>query len=85
MSDPALPAMDTIFNDVCVLVAAAFALTLVAGFRRQERSLLSRRDQGAALLVFTILGLVEEATASHAGLLNERIVAVCAAGLVAGP
>ena len=77
--------MNTIFNDVCVLVAAAFALTLVPGFRNLERSLLSRRDQGAVLLVFTILGLVEEATVSHAGLLNERIVAVCAAGLVAGP
>src|SRR5580692_12857389 len=77
--------MNTIFNDVCVLVAAAFALTLVPGFRNLQRSLLSRRDQGAVLLVFTILGLVEEATVSHAGLLNERIVAVCATGLVAGP
>jgi len=77
--------MDSIFNEVCVLVTAAFALTLVPGFRRRERSLLSRRDQGTALLVFLILGLVEEATVSHAGLLNERIVAVCAAGLVAGP
>jgi two-component system LytT family sensor kinase len=85
MIDFGVLAMDTILNDVCVLVAAAFALTLVPSFRRQERSFLSRRDQGAALLVFTILGLVEEVTASHAGLLNERIVAVCAAGLVAGP
>jgi two-component system, LytTR family, sensor kinase len=85
MSDPVLLAMGSIFNDVCVLVTAAFALTLLPGFRNPERSLLSRRDQGAALLVFTILGLIEEATVSHAGLLNERIVAVCAAGLVAGP
>jgi two-component system, LytTR family, sensor kinase len=85
MSDPALPAMGPIFNEVCVLVTTAFALTLVPAFRNSERSLLSRRDQGAALLVFTILGLVEEATVSHVGLLNERIVAVCAAGLVAGP
>ena len=77
--------MNTILNDVCAMVAAAFALTLVPGFRNLERSLLSRRDQGAVLLVFTILGLVEEATVSHAGLLNPRIVAVCAAGLVAGP
>jgi hypothetical protein len=69
---------------LCVSTAA-FALTLLPGFRQPERSLLSRRDQGAALLVFTILGLIEEATVSHAGLLNERIVAVCAAGLVAGP
>ena len=77
--------MDTIFNDVCVLVTAAFSLTLVPGFRRPERSLLSGRDQGTALLVFLVLGLVEEVTVSHAGWLNERIVAVCAAGLVAGP
>ena len=85
MSDPALPAMGIIFNEVCVLVTAAFALTLVPGFRRPERSLLSGRDQGTALLVFLVLGLVEEVTVSHAGWLNERIVAVCAAGLVAGP
>jgi two-component system LytT family sensor kinase len=77
--------MDTILNEVCVLVTAAFALTLVPGFRRQERSLLSGRDQGTALLVFLVLGLVEEVSVSHAGLLHERIVAVCAAGLVAGP
>src|SRR6266436_7128932 len=77
--------MDTIFNDVCVLVTAAFSLTLVPGFRQPVRSLLSRRDQGTALLVFMSLGLLEEATASHADWLNERIVAVCAAGLVAGP
>jgi two-component system LytT family sensor kinase len=73
------------FNEVCILVTAAFALTLVPGFRQPERSLLSRRDQGTALLVFTILGLIEEATVSSTGLLNERIVAVCAAGLAAGP
>ena len=77
--------MDTIFNDVCVLVTAAFSLSLVPGFRQPVRSLLSRRDQGTALLVFMSLGLLEEATAFHAGWLNERIVAVCAAGLVAGP
>src|SRR3984893_6532279 len=85
MIDPSLPAMDAIFNKVCVLVTAAFALTLVPGFRQTERSLLSRRDQGTALLVFLVLGLVEEVTVSHAGWLNERIVAACAAGLVAGP
>jgi len=73
--------MDTILNDVCVLVTVAFVLTLVPGFRQPERSLLSRRDQWTALLVFLILGLVEEVTVSRAGWLNERIVAVCAAGL----
>jgi LytS/YehU family sensor histidine kinase len=57
----------------------------VPGFRQPERSLLSRRDQRTALLVFLVLGLVEEVTVSQGGWLNERIVAVCAAGLVAGP
>ena len=85
MIDSGIFAMDTILNDVCVLVTAAFALTLVPGFRQPERSLLSRRDQATAFLVFSVLGLVEEATVSHAGWLNERIVAVCAAGLTAGP
>jgi two-component system, LytTR family, sensor kinase len=77
--------MESIFKEVCILVTAAFALTLVPGFRNLDRSLLSRPDQGAALLVFLILGLIEEITVSHAGWINERIVAVCAAGLVAGP
>jgi two-component system, LytTR family, sensor kinase len=85
MIDSEVFAMDTILNEVCVLVTVAFALTLVPGLQRPERSLLSRRDQSTALLVFLFLGLVEEATVSHAGLLNERIVAVCAAGLLAGP
>ena len=75
--------MNGLFHKVCVLVTAAFVLTLVPGFRR--RSLLSRRDQGSALLVFLALGWLEETTAWRTGWLNERIVAVCAAGLVAGP
>ena len=77
--------MHFIFNKVCVLVTAAFALTLAPGFKLPQHSLLSRRDQGVALLVFLVLGLVEEVTVSYAGWINERIVAVCAAGLVAGP
>ena len=74
-----------IFNKVCVLVTAASALTLVPGFRRSERSSLSVRDRGTALLVFLILGLVEEAAVGQTGWFNHRIVAVCAAGLLAGP
>src|SRR5260370_36861179 len=77
--------MDVIFNKVCVLVTAAFALTLVPGFRRSERSLLSMRDRGTALLVFLVLGLVEEAVVGQTGWFTHRIIAVCAAGLLAGP
>src|ERR1700730_9640054 len=77
--------MDIIFNKICVLVTAAFALTWVPGFRRSERSLLSVRERGTALLVFLVLGLVEEDIVGQTGWFNHRIVAVCAAGLLAGP
>ena len=77
--------MDSIFNEVCILGKYRLRVTLVLGFRKPERSLLSSRDQGTALLVFAVLALIEEATVSHAGLLNEPTAAACAAGLVAGP
>ncbi len=77
--------MEIIFNKICVLVTAAFALTVVPGFRRSERSLLSVRDRGTALLVFLLLGIVEEASVRQTGWFNHRIVVVCAAGLLAGP
>ena len=85
MIDTGVRTLDSLFGDICVLVTAAFALTLVPGLRLQDRSLLSMRDRGTALLVFLVLGLVEEASISHSGWLNERIVSVCAAGLLAGP
>jgi two-component system, LytTR family, sensor kinase len=77
--------MEIIFNKICVLVTAAFALTLVPGFRRSERSLLSVRDRGTALLVFLLLGIVEESSVRQTGWFNHRVVVVCAAGLLAGP
>jgi two-component system sensor histidine kinase LytS len=77
--------MNSVLNDVCVLVTAALVLALVPGFRRAARSLLSRRDQGTALLVFLVLGFVEEAIFWDNGLINGRIVAASAAGLLAGP
>jgi two-component system, LytTR family, sensor kinase len=43
------------------------------------------RDRGTALLVFLLLGFLEEAVVRETGWFNQRIVAVCAAGLVAGP
>jgi len=76
---------EVILSKVCVLVTAAFLLTLVPGFRRPNRSLLSVRDRGTALLVFLLLGFLEEAVVRETGWFNQRIVAVCAAGLVAGP
>jgi len=77
--------MGIILSKICVLVTTAFVLTLVPGFRRSERSLLSLRDRGTALLVFMILGLVEQTVVGQTGWFNHRIVVVCAAGLLAGP
>src|ERR1700693_2343972 len=77
--------MDVIFSKVCVLVTAAFALTLVPGLRRSETSLASMRDKGTKLLVFLLLGLVEEATVGKTGWVNHRIIGGCGAGLRAGP
>jgi two-component system, LytTR family, sensor kinase len=76
--------MDIILKKVCVLVTAAFALTLLPGFKRSETSLLSVRDRGTALLVFLVLAFVEEAFGWQNGLLSDMIVTACAAGLVAG-
>ena len=84
-ADTRVLTLDSLFSDICVLVTAALALTLMPGLRLQERSLLSMRDRGTALLVFLLLGLVEEASVLNSGWLSERIVAVCVAGLVAGP
>jgi two-component system, LytTR family, sensor kinase len=76
--------MEIIFNKICFLVTAAFTLTLVPGFKRSDRSLLSLRDRWTALLVFLLLGLVEEAFVRQTGWFNHRIVVVCAASLLAG-
>ena len=77
--------MGIILSKISVLVTTAFVLTLVPGFRRSERSLLSLSDRGTALLVFMILGLVEQTVVGQTGWFNHRIVVVCAAGLLAGP
>src|ERR1700716_2904186 len=85
MTDSVMLALGSIFKKICILVTAAFALTLVPSFRRAGSSLLSVRDRGNALLVFLLLGLVEEAAVRQTGWFNHRIVAVCAASLLAGP
>jgi len=43
------------------------------------------QDRWTALLVFLLLGLVEEASVRQTGWFNHRIVVVCSAILLAGP
>lgn len=83
MSDSRILIAQMILNKTCVLVTSAFVLTLAPGFR-SGRSRLSFRDREAALLVFLALGLVEELTVRQT-VFDQRIVAVCAAGLLSGP
>src|SRR5258708_37914671 len=85
MNDSGVFAMDSLFNAICVLVTAAFVLTFVPGLTLGKRSSLSMRDRGRALLAFMVLGSVEGASVSRSVWFNERIVAVCVAGLLAGP
>ena len=76
--------MEVIFNKICVLVTATLALTLVPGSMRSEGSLMSMRGRGITLLVFLLLGLVEDAVIRQTGWFNHRIVVVCASNLLAG-
>ncbi|MEA3146276.1 MAG: two-component system, LytTR family, sensor kinase [Verrucomicrobiota bacterium] len=85
MTGPFLSELEIIFDKVCVLVTAAFALTLVPGFRRSERSIASVRNKETKLLVFLLLGFIEEAAVGKTGWFNHRIIAACVAGLLAGP
>jgi two-component system, LytTR family, sensor kinase len=77
--------MEAIFNKICVLVTVALALTLVPSSMRSKGSLMSMRGRGTTLLVFLLLGLVEDAVIGQTGWFNHRIVVVCAANLLAGP
>ena len=79
MTDTTRFALETIFDKVCVLVTAAIALGLSPDPGWSKGSLLSMPDRGTKLLVFLLLGLVEEATVGKTGWFNHRIVAVCAA------
>jgi len=70
---------------VCVLTTLAFILTQTKLMANLHKPKLPVRDRITALVVFLAMGLLEEFVAHQSGLINARIVAVCAAGLIAGP
>jgi hypothetical protein len=77
--------MNSVVNEVCVSVAAAFTLSLVPGLHWHRRSFLFGSEPGTELWIFAVLGLIDEIAVSEPGFVNERIVLVCAAGLLSGP
>lgn len=70
---------------VCVLVTLTFLLTRTRLFGNLIRPRLSGRDQATALLIFLVMAFTEEYITPVGTLMNARIIAVCAAGLLAGP
>ncbi len=79
-----------LIEKACILVALAFLLTRTRLFPNLGRLHLSAKEQAMASALFLALGLVEVlATLQHPtnfdSPMNLRIVAVCAAGLIAGP
>ncbi len=74
-----------LLDKTCVLVTLTFVLTRTRLFTHLLRPRLPLRDQVIALLIFLLMGLTEVVVAHQHSLMNARIIAVCAAGLLAGP
>jgi two-component system sensor histidine kinase LytS len=80
--------VETVFpliEKACVLVTLAFVLTRTRLFAYLPRPRLPAREQATALLIFLLMGFTEVTVAHQHSLMNARIIAVCAAGLLAGP
>jgi LytS/YehU family sensor histidine kinase len=76
--------LESIFDKICFLISSGVALTLVPGFRRAGATLLAVRDRWSALILFLLLGFVEDCAVRDTSWFNHRIVAVTAASLLAG-
>lgn len=69
----------------CVLVTLAFILAQTGLIARPSRRGAAPRGRAAAILVFLVMALTEELVAQRHSPMNARIIAACAAGLLAGP
>ena len=78
------PSLYRIVEKICVLVSAEIALTLVSRLWCFERSWMAIRHRGTALLLFLLLGLVEDCAVRDSSWCDHRIVVVTAASLLAG-
>jgi two-component system sensor histidine kinase LytS len=79
--------MDILVHTVewaCVLVTLTFILAQTGSFTRPGRQI-GPREQVAAILIFLVMAFTEEFIAQRHTPMNARIIAACAAGLLAGP
>src|SRR5258708_7847177 len=68
----------------CVLVTLAFILAQTGSSARPRRQI-GPGEQVAAILIFLVMAFTEEFIAQRHTPMNARIIAACAAGLLAGP
>jgi hypothetical protein len=52
--------LESIFDKICLLISSGVALTLLPRFGRAGASLLAARDRWSALILFLLLGFVED-------------------------
>jgi two-component system, LytTR family, sensor kinase len=71
-------------EQACVLVTLTFILAQTGSFARPRRQI-GPREQVAAILLFLVMAFAEEFLAQRHRPMNARIIASCAAGLLAGP
>jgi LytS/YehU family sensor histidine kinase len=76
--------LESIFEKICLLISTGVAFTLVPRFGRPGSSILAARNRGSALLLFLLLGFIEDSAVRDTSWFNHRIVAVSAASLLAG-
>ncbi|HEX6563154.1 MAG TPA: histidine kinase [Chthoniobacterales bacterium] len=76
--------LESIFAKICFLISSGVVLNLLPRFGRAGASLLAVRDRWSALILFLLLGFVEDYAVRDTSWLNHRIVAVTAASLLAG-
>ena len=71
-------------EQACVLVTLTFILAQTGSFTRRRRQI-GPREQVAAILLFLVMAFMEESIAQQHTPMSARIIASCAAGLLAGP
>jgi LytS/YehU family sensor histidine kinase len=76
--------LESIFDKICLLISSGVALTLLPRFGRAGTTLLAVRDRWSALILFLLLGFVEDRAVRDTSWFDHRIVAVTAASLLAG-
>src|ERR1700751_4740142 len=76
--------LESVFAKICLLISSGVVLNLLPRFGRAGASLLAARDRWSALILFLLLGFVEDCAVRDTSWFNHRIVAVTAASLLAG-